>query len=88
MNVPFKNITLEDAISILEDASQVDNSLLRKIDDNLSIRNGKYGPYLFYKTPRMKKPQFMKLIGFDDNFKTCSLEYLRNWIKEKYTIWI
>ena len=86
MNVPFKNITLEDAISILEDASQVDNSLLRKIDDNLSIRNGRYGPYIFYKTPRMKRPQFMKLTGFDDNFKTCSLEYLRNWIKEKYTI--
>tara|TARA_B100000927_G_scaffold141136_4_gene113830 strand:- start:4241 stop:6613 length:2373 start_codon:yes stop_codon:yes gene_type:complete len=86
MNVPFKNITLEDAISILEDASQVDNSLLRKIDDNLCIRNGRYGPYIFYKTPRMKKPQFMKLAGFDDNFKTCSLEYLKNWIKEKYTI--
>tara|TARA_X000000368_G_scaffold416095_1_gene409230 strand:+ start:805 stop:3177 length:2373 start_codon:yes stop_codon:yes gene_type:complete len=86
MNIPFKNITLEDAICILEDASQVDNSLLRKIDDNLCIRNGRYGPYIFYKTPRMKKPQFMKLGGFDDNFKTCSLEYLRNWIKEKYTI--
>ena len=86
MNVPYKNITFEDAISILDDASQVDNSLLRKIDDNLCIRNGRYGPYIFYKTPRMKKPQFMKLAGFDDNFKTCSLEYLRNWIKEKYTI--
>ena len=86
MNVPFKNITLEDAVSILEDASQVDNSLLRKIDDNLCIRNGRYGPYIFYKTPRMKKPQFMKLAGFDDNFKTCSLEYLKNWIKEKYMV--
>ena len=86
MNVPFKNITLEDAISILEDASQVDNSLLRKIDTNLCIRNGKYGPYIFHKTPRMKNPRFMKLSGFDDNYKTCSLEYLRNWIKEKYMI--
>ena len=28
----------------------------------------------------------LKLAGFDDNFKTCSLEYLKNWIKEKYTI--
>ena len=86
MNVPFKNIQLEDAIRILEDASQVDNSLVRKIDDNLCIRNGRYGPYIFYKTTRMKKPQFMKLAGFDDNVKTCSLEYLKNWIKEKYTI--
>ena len=68
-NVPFKNIQLEDAISILEDASQFDNSLVRKIDDNLCIRNGKYGAYYVYKTPRMKKPQFMKLSGFDDNVK-------------------
>ena len=86
INVPFKNIQLEDAISILDDASQIDTSILRKIDDNLCIRNGKYGPYIFYKTPRMKKPQFMKLAGFDDNFKTCKIEYLRSWIKEKYTI--
>tara|TARA_Y100000741_G_scaffold363555_1_gene352092 strand:- start:1340 stop:3712 length:2373 start_codon:yes stop_codon:yes gene_type:complete len=86
MNIPFKNIQLEDAIRIIEDASQVDNSLIRKIDDNLSIRNGRYGPYIFYKTARMKKPQFMKLAGFDDNVKTCSLEYLKNWIKEKYTV--
>ena len=86
MNVPFKNIQLEDAIRIIEDACQVDNSLVRKIDDNLCIRNGRFGPYIFYKTTRMKKPQFMKLAGFDDNVKTCSLEYLKNWIKEKYTI--
>ncbi len=86
MNIPFKNIQLEDAIRIIEDASQVDNSLVRKIDNNLSIRNGRYGPYIFYKTERMKKPQFMKLVGFDDNVKTCSLEYLKNWIKDKYTI--
>ena len=76
MNVPFKNIQLEDAIRILEDASQVDNSLVRKIDDNLCIRNGRYGPYIFYKTTRMKKPQFMKLAGFDDNVKTLSLIHI------------
>ena len=86
INVPFKNIQLEDAISILEDASQFDNSLVRKIDDNLCIRNGKYGAYIFYKTPRMKKPQFLKLSGFDDNVKTCKIEYLKNWIREKYSI--
>ena len=86
INVPFKNIHLDDAIKILEDASQVDTSLIRKIDENLCIRNGRYGPYILYKTTRMKKPQFMKLVGFDDNVKTCSLEYLKNWIKEKYTI--
>ena len=28
------------------------NSLVRKIDDNISIRKGKYGDYIFYKTEK------------------------------------
>ena len=86
INIPLKNIQLDDAINILDGANKSDNSLIRKIDDNLSIRNGKFGHYIFYKTAKMKKPQFLKLAGFDDNVKTCSLEYLKNWIKEKYEI--
>lgn len=31
------------------------------LNPNLSIRNGKYGEYIFYKTPKMKKPKFYKL---------------------------
>jgi DNA topoisomerase-1 len=86
INIPMKNIQLDDAINILDVSSISDNSLVRKIDENLSIRNGKFGPYIFYKTANMKKPQFMKLAGFDDNVKICNLEYLKNWIKEKYSI--
>jgi DNA topoisomerase-1 len=38
--------------------------MVRKITDNISIRNGKYGDYIFYKTPEMKNPTFLKLKGF------------------------
>ena len=86
MNVPIKNIQLDDAINILDEAKKSDNSLIRKLDDNLSIRSGKYGPYVFYKTSKMKKPQFLKLAGFDENPKSCAIEYLKSWIKEKYAI--
>ena len=49
-NVPIKNITLEDAINVLQNTDSSNNSLVRRIDDNLSIRKGKYGDYIFYKT--------------------------------------
>lgn len=86
INVPLKKLCLDDAISILEEKEKTDNLLVRKINDNLSIRKGKYGDYIFYKTNKMKKPQFLKLNDFDNDYKTCSLEYLKKWINDKYEI--
>ena len=84
INVPIKNIGIDDAINILNSAEQAGNSLVRRIDDTLSIRKGKYGDYIFYKTETMKKPQFLKLNGFNDDYKNCSLQNLLSWIEEKY----
>ena len=86
INVPIKNISYEDAINILENCEPTNNSLLRKIDENLSIRKGKYGDYIFYKTEKMKKPQFLKLYGFNDDYINCSITNIRSWIKEKHQI--
>jgi len=90
INVPFKELTLEDAITILETCDPVSNSLLRYISNSLSIRKGKYGDYIFYKSEKMKKPQFLKLQGFninsDTNYLSCSLDALKLWIKEKYGV--
>ena len=86
INVPFKEIKLEDAINILENIDSTDNTLVRKISDVLAIRKGKYGDYIFYKTNIMKKPQFLKLYGFNDDYKNCNIEFLKSWIKEKYNI--
>ena len=86
INVPLKNIELEDAISILQNTESGQNSLIRRIDDNLSIRKGRYGNYIFYKTEKMRKPQFLKLNKFVGDYNTCSLEYFKKWIKETYNI--
>ena len=86
INIPFKNISYDDAISILENSESGDNSLVRKLDTNLSIRKGKYGDYIFYKTEKMRKPLFFKLNGFNDDYKNCSLTNIRSWIKEKYEV--
>jgi DNA topoisomerase-1 len=84
INVPIKEIKIEDAVNILNDRVNEGNSLVRKISDDLAIRKGKYGDYIFYKTQAMKKPQFLKLNEFKDDYITCSLEFLKSWIKEKY----
>ena len=84
INVPFKEIKIDDALIILKDCDSETNGLVRKISNVLAIRKGKFGDYLFYKTPTMKKPQFLKLDEFNDDYKNCSLEFLKSWIKEKY----
>ena len=60
--------------------------MVRKISDSISIRNGKYGDYIFYKTSEMKNPTFLKLKGFTGNYKTCSLDSILEWIKDTYKI--
>jgi DNA topoisomerase-1 len=67
--------------------AEVQTTILRTIDDALSIRKGKYGPYIFYKTPFMKTPSFYNLTPkYKKNYATCSLEELKMFIREKYNI--
>jgi DNA topoisomerase-1 len=60
--------------------------MVRKITDDISIRNGKYGDYIFYKTPEMKNPTFLKLKGFTEDYKTCSMFNIIEWIQKTYKI--
>ena len=60
--------------------------LVRELNNNLSIRTGKYGDYIFYKKPRAKKPEFYKLNGFNTDHKKCDKILLLNWIKQTYNI--
>jgi len=60
--------------------------MVRKITDDISIRNGKYGDYIFYKTPEMKNPTFLKLKGFTEDYKTCPIFNIIEWIQKTYKI--
>ena len=57
----YDEITLNDVISIFE-KSKNNSNIIKTINDELSIRKGKYGPYIMYKTKKMKRPKF-KSIG-------------------------
>ena len=79
------NAVASEAVAV----NQIDliaNPILRKITDDLSLRTGKYGDYIFYKKKTMKNPKFFKLNGFEDDYKTCNLILLKKWIIETYRL--
>ena len=57
--------------------------IIRVINNSLSIRKSKNGDYLFYKSPKMKKPKFYNLHDFNEDYKNCLLDNLLFWAKNK-----
>jgi hypothetical protein len=60
------------------------SNIIRQVSNNISVRSGKFGDYIFYKTPKMKKPMFSKIGGFKGDYKNCHIDILKNWIKQEY----
>ncbi len=92
-NRPIENIEYEDVLEILntDDAVVVkdeiqNTNIIRHITDNISIRKGPRGNYIFYKPVKMKKPQFFGLDGFVEDVTECDKQTIKNWILEKYKI--
>ena len=77
-------ITLEDIIDILSGKKSSNPNVLKIITEEITIRKGKYGPYIFYKTANMKKPRFLKLKNFE--WKTLPSAAILTWIKTEYNI--
>jgi DNA topoisomerase-1 len=69
----LKDITIEMVIQLLEEnkTKEEKNTTLRELDGNTSVRNGKFGMYVFYKTENMNKPKFI-------NIKKCPLNVLED----------
>jgi DNA topoisomerase-1 len=89
-NVPIEKIEYIDLIRFLEKDTVLDPSkpvgFVRELNNNLSIRTGKFGDYILYKKPRAKKPDFLKLSGFNSDYKKCDKLLILNWIKQTYNI--
>jgi len=75
-------ITLDHVVKFIT----TNTTVLRKLTQDLSLRKGKYGDYIYYQTSKMKKPQFLKLNGFKKDPKTCEEKELISWIKETYKL--
>jgi len=80
-------ITLEDVQDFLKNRpDKTDKLALRVLNTVMSIRKGKYGVYVFYKRPDMKKPQFLDIKKFNQGFLTCEIQTLVNWLCETYKL--
>jgi DNA topoisomerase-1 len=97
-NRPIENITFEDVKEILDkecannvtqehtvNASNASN-IIRQVSNNISIRSGKYGDYIFYKTQKMTKPMFLKIGGFKGDYKKCHIDLIQDWVKDEYGV--
>ena len=70
-------ITLSDVKDTLDGKVVKNSSIIRQLDDYTSIRNGKYGHYVYYKTNKMKKPRFIRIKGIKEEDITVE------WVKSK-----
>lgn len=77
LNKNENEITLSDIIPLIECKT---NNILRTINETSSIRNGKYGHYIYYKAKGMKKPKFIKLCKETIDYMNCSNEELEDYI--------
>ena len=82
-------VELNDIIPQL--TNNVGKGIVRAINNEISIRDGKYGHYIFYKKPEWKKPRFIKLKDFETedgntDYLNCDLDLIKNWLKEKHKI--
>ena len=89
-NRPIENIKYLEVLQILDRDTVLDPDrpvgFVRELSPTISIRTGKFGEYIFYKKPRAKQPQFLKLNGFGGDYKKCDKSLLLNWIKQTYNI--
>lgn len=81
-NRPIENISYADVVEVLEKSGNV----VRKINDDISIRTSKRGNYIFHKTTKMRKPQFLSLKDCGLDYEGCEISLLRQWIHDTYNI--
>lgn len=86
---PIDKIIFQDILPILsgDDIKDTSNKLvLRVFTPSLSVRKGKFGPYLYYKTRTMDKPSFFNLRNFDQGFGVCSVKDMVDWVERIYKV--
>ena len=81
-SIQDNNIDLDKAINIINTKkNEVNKSVLRDINENITIRESKFGKYIFFKTKTMKKPIFISLDSFDDNILLCDTKKIIDYVE-------
>ena len=78
--------TMENIINIIEGNVKTGSGIIREFNDNLSLRKGQYGHYVYYKTKSMKKPKFLSLKGCKLDVELATNEEFMEYLTEKYDV--
>jgi DNA topoisomerase-1 len=78
-----EEITWEDVLPTLENR-QLEPNVLRKYNEATSLRKGKFGPYIFYQTPSMKKPSFFNIKKYKGDCFHDDIETVLEWVDKTY----
>lgn len=85
---PLELIELGDVVHLLQPAEKTRHvkpaGHIRQLTDDMSVRTGKFGPYVYYKTSKMKTPEFFNIKKFPEPVATCPAETLVSWIQTTY----
>jgi len=73
-------INISDVIDLIGTGSR--SNYIRKINDDYQIKKGKdsKSDYIMYKTPQMKKPQFISLKKFEGDYIKCDIDVILEYI--------
>ena len=77
----FEEVTIDDVRELLNNSFKP-----RKLTENASVRKGKYGPYIYYKTTKMSKPRFLDLKRYDGDYLKDPISTMIEWANQKYKI--
>jgi len=85
----FDDIEFSDIEHLL--SQNTNSGVIRKIDEQSSIRSGQYGDYIFYKKSGWKKPRFLKLGPFikehgPNSYKECAIRLIQDFIHTEYNL--
>ena len=86
----FPNKNIQDIQLVDVKDYLYETKIVRDVNKEISIRFGPKGDYIFYKPLKVKKPKFFDIKEFNndthEDYKTCNVETLLKWVKEKYNI--
>ena len=81
---PLDKITLSEVIEVIQ--NDPSKNILREINENVSIRKGKYGAYVYYKRKDMEKPEFYNIKKFKEGFTYCDKDVFLEWLNTTYGV--
>jgi len=83
----LEEIEYEDIKHLLEPKeSKSAQEPLRELNYCMSVRKGKFGPFVYYKEDHMKSPRFLNIKKSPHGFLNCEADILIGWLCETYNI--